>query len=470
MNAPGVWFMLARTVSLGIRAVFLVFVVSVLVVLSVRGPSEDAVDMWVFSPEHRALYEQHIEQNIVEDADPPLRVSLMSIEAIQSRILSGVYGGLESADMIEVERAISGPLFLAPDGAVGLRDLRPILEQEGLLDQFNAPSLSPWERGGRLYGVPHDVHPVMLAYRADIVEAAGIDLTEATTWDRFFEMLGPLMRDTDGDGAPDRHPLAFWYTQRHNLELLLLQGGGRLFDDAGRPTLDAAPNPELLARVVSWCLGPDRVVVDIDEFSASGHMARIRGDAIAYLCPDWMCSIWRANTPQLGGKLKLMPLPAFEEGGRRTSVRGGTMLCFPSGSERFDASWEYAMSLYTSPELARELYRTTDIITPVTALWDDPVFDEPDPFFMGQPKGRMYIELAPHVPQRRSSAYYDRAVEAVRDAAVNLVRWSRDAGIDSRGSDRDALTVRARELLGAAQRRIEREMDRRVVPGAGGGS
>lgn len=464
MNAPGVWFMLVRTVSNGIRAILLVFVMSVLIVLAARGEREDAVEMWIFSPEHHALYQAHIDRHDLGSADPPLRVSILSIEGIQSRVLGGVYGGLESADLIEVERAISGPLFLAPEGSVGLRNLRPILEREGLLERFNAPSLSPWARGDRLYGIPHDVHPVLLAYRADIVEAHGIDLSGATTWERFFELMRPVMRDEDADGTPDRYPLAFWYTQKHNLELLLLQGDGRLFDEDGRPTLDEAPNPELLARIVSWCLGPDRVVVDIDEFSASGHMSRIRGDAVAYLCPDWMCSIWRSNTPQLGGKLRLMPLPAFEEGGRRTSVRGGTMLCFPEGSDRFDEAWSYAKELYTSPELARELYRTADIITPVTSLWDDPVYDEPDPFFMGQAKGRMYIDMAPRVPKRASSPYYDRAVEAVRDAATNLAGWARGSGT----RDRDALAERASVLLARAQRRIEREMERRVIADTGG--
>ena len=338
-----------------------------------------------------------------------------------------------------------------------------MLERDGLGGVFNEPSLSPWRRGGRVYGLPHDVHPVMLAYRADILEPLGIDLSRAETWRAFFGMLRPLMEDLDGDGRPDHYPLAFWYTQKHNLELLLLQGGGSLFDPSGGATIDSARNAEILARIVSWCVGPDRRVVDIDEFSAAGHRARIRGEAIAYLCPDWMCSIWKTHAPELGGKLKLMPLPAFEPGGRRTSVRGGTMLGFPTSSDRFERAWEDSKTLYTSRALARRMYERIDIITPVKSLWNDPVFDEPDPFFMGQPKGRMYIELAPSVPERTSSPYYDAAVRALRDAAVGLAEWGRQNG----RSTPEGLVARAALELGDAQRRVERRMARSMHHPAG---
>jgi arabinosaccharide transport system substrate-binding protein len=458
-----------RNLSVGVWVILALLLISAgaLLVWDTNDPRDDAsLEMWVFSPEHKLMYDPIASRTSGTDA--PLEISIMSIAAIQSRMMSGFFGGLPTADLIEVERATIGQVFMGPTDAIGFTDLTPRLESEGLLEQINPPSLSPWSTDGRVFGLPHDVHPVMLAYRADITESAGIDVTKAQTWDEYFALLRPLMRDEDNDGRVDHYPLAAWYTQPDTIELLMLQGDGALFDERGAPTIDSDRNAHLLARIVSWCLPEGRVAVDIEEFSAAGHRARVDGVSIGNLCPDWMCSIWRMHVPGLDGTLKLMPLPAFEPGGRRTSVRGGTMLGIPRTTQHPEQAWTYAKTLYTSPEVARELYTTVDIITPVRSLWDDPVYDEPDPYFMGQPKGRMFIELAPEIPIRTSSPYNRSAVLEVRDAAIRLAEWaqSRGYGFD----DVESIEPRAKALLARAQANIVRMMERNAfapLPGRG---
>lgn len=458
MHALKLLILSLKNLSVGMWVIAALFVISGFALLFSQISRPDAIEMWVFSPEHQLMYLPMIKEHQGElDSDElPIKLSLLSIAAIKSRMMSGFFGGLPTADLIEVERATVGQAFMGPVDAIGFRDLTDQLKSEGLLEVFNPPSLSPWSVDGRVFGLPHDVHPVMLAYRADLVEAAGINLETVETWDEFFDAIRPMMIDNDGNGRPDRYAMSFWVTQQDNIELLLLQGGGQLFDASGAPTVNSERNAELLSTIVSWCVGPDRSVTDIDEFSAAGHQSRIDGDAIAYLCPDWMCSIWRMHVPAIGGKMKLIPLPAFEPGGRRTSVRGGTMLGFPKTSTHFERAWESAKMLYTSPEIARELYRQVDIISPVRSLWNDPVYDEPDPFFMNQRKGRMYIDLAPSIPVRSSSPYNYSALLQVRDSAVNLLEWAQSNG----QYDRIALEDQAKVLLDRAQRQVERQMSR----------
>ncbi len=444
-----------RGLSSGVWVIAALLVLSAILMLFRPQPDRADLQFWVFSPEHRAMYIPMIE-DYEQASSVRLDVPLMSIAAIQSRMMSGFFGGLPTADLIEVERSVVGQAFMGPPDAIGFRDLTDRLREEGLLEQFNPPSLSPWSVNGRVYGLPHDVHPVMLAYRADITEAAGIDLTQATTWDKYFELLRPLMEDSSTDGKPGHIPLSFWYTNADLIETMMLQGDGQFFSPEGVPTIDTERNAQLLARMVSWCIGPNPVAIDIDEFSAAGHQARVQGTAIGYLAPDWMCSIWKMHVPGIAGKMKLMPLPAFEPGGRRTSVRGGTMLGFPKTSEYFERSWEYARLLYTSPEIARDLYRQVDIISPVRSLWDDPVYNEPDPFFMDQRKGTMYIELAPDIPLRPSSPYNKQAAIDVRDAAGRLVNWANNERVYSV----EELLPKARELLEYTQRQTVRRMER----------
>lgn len=450
----------ARGLSLGLWVMIGLMLLSVGVLFRVKRDAGDAVVFWLFSPEHKQLYVPLLEQAADSDQpdgiERPLDMQLMSIAAIERRMMSGFFGGLPTADLIEVERAVVGRAFTGPLESVGFLDLTDRLRDEGLLDEINPPSFGPVTSRGRIFGLPHDVHPVLLAYRSDIVEAAGIDLSTVETWDDFFAAMAPLMKDADGNGEPDRWALSFWPTQLDNIEVLMLQGGGTLFDAEDRPVIDTPRNAELLARIVSWCVGPDRVAVDVDDFSATGHQQRVDGYAVAYLAPDWMCGIWKMHVPRLAGTVKVMPLPAFEPGGRRTSVRGGTVLGIPKDSPDVDAAWEYAKMLYTSPEVARQMYQLTDIISPVSSLWDDPVYHEPDPYFSNQPKGKLYIEQAPHVPTRTSSPYNRQAVFLLRDAAVSLADFARSGGV----YDAPTLQQEAARLLTDVQARMVRVMER----------
>jgi arabinosaccharide transport system substrate-binding protein len=291
------------------------------------------------------------------------------------------------------------------------------------------------------------VHPVMLGYRADLVEAAGIDVSQIETWEDFVRVLRPLMADRDAEGRPRRYLLNLWETHFEVIELLLLQAGGGLFDSSERPRLDDPINAAVLTQIAAWCTGPDRIAADVPYFSASGNKLLLDGYVVASFVPDWMCNIWRNEIPQLAGKVKLMPLPAWYPGARRTSVWGGSMLGISRTAANHEALWEFAKHLYLSPVAARELYAKGDIVTPVRGLWGDAIFDQPDAYFCGQSKGRMYIDLAPHVPPRHSSPFGAIAADRIQSAAIAVAGFARR----NPGATREVIQTEAARVLAIAQ-------------------
>lgn len=425
-------------------------------------PSRDSGhrQVWTFARDHAALYRPIIEARNSR-RDPKFDLTLLSIPALERRMLSGFLSGTPTADIIEAERRVAARAFIGPLSSVGFVDLTDRLRAEGFLERFVPQAFTPWSSRGRIFGLPHDVHPVMLGYRADLVEAAGIDVAGIETWDDYARVLRPLMRDADGDGRPDRYLVNFWpksTVAADHIEVFLLQGGGGFFDAAGRPVLDSEINATILATLISWCVGPDRIAGDAPDFTASGNRLKLEGYVVGSLMPDWMSNLWKAEIPQLAGKVKVMPLPAFERGGRRTSVWGGTMLGIPKSAENFDELWDFAKELYLSPELVRALYTTGGIVTPVREHWSDPVFDEPDPYFSGQPKGRAYIGLADDIPVRHASPYYVIAQARVADAAGGLLDWATANGQFTRAD----LLPEARRRLAGAQASVLRQMERNV--------
>ena len=421
--------------------------------------ASSAMQLWLFAATHEILYQPMVDEwNADAEARGalPIEMSMLGLAPLQRRVMSGFYGGLPTADLVEIERTMAGQVFSGPVEAVGLVDLTDRMRDAGMFDKFPETSLSPWTSRGRVFGIPHDVHPLLLGVRADLVEGAGISLDNIETWDDFARTLAPMMRDDNNDGDPDRYLLGFWPTQTEKVEILLLQGGTGLFDENGALTLVSEANARVLATMVSWCVGPNRIAADVKDFEASGNKLKTDGFALAFFMPDWMCNVWKNELPHMAGTLEIMPLPAFEPGGRRVSVWGGTMLGIPKTSQNIDAAWDAAQHLYFDSEFARELYRAGDIITPINTYWADPVFDEPDDYFRGQAKGRLYIEHIPGIPARNASPYNQTAVFRVADAAMALIDYANDNALYTPAE----LEAEAMNQLQAAERAILRVMNR----------
>jgi arabinosaccharide transport system substrate-binding protein len=447
MLSPGGWIICALAV------------ISAIVLVLWPIPQRAGLVFWIFAKTHQRLYDPMTAAwNTAQQPADRVHIVLLSAGALQRRLLSGFLSDTPLPDLVEAYVQIVAQAFKGPLEDVGFVDLTDIVQAEGIDEQINAPSFAPWTSRGRIFGLPHDVHPVLLAYRADLVEAAGIDVAAIETWDDFVRLLRPLMRDVDGDGYPDHYLLNIWETNPELIESLMLEAGGALFDAQERLVMHSEINARVLATVVSWTTGPNRIAVNAPEFDAAGNKMRLDGTVLFSLMPDWLTSAWRQDLPQLAGKVKLMSLPAWEPGGRHTTVMGGTMLGIPKRVKDFDSAWRYAKNLYLSPDLARGLFRTTGIISPVKRHWTDPVYDEPSPYFCGQRYGRLYIAAAPDVPPRTSSPYNALAQIKMADSALALKAYALEYGKYTVAE----LLPEARRLMAQAETQVRALMQRNV--------
>ncbi|MBS0661636.1 MAG: extracellular solute-binding protein [Verrucomicrobia bacterium] len=434
--------------SPGVGIIALLAVAAAVALLLLPQAPRERVQFWIFAKQHQAVYQSLLERWNREHPGMRVEMSLVNGAVMDQRIMSGFLTGTPVADVLEVERSMAGKAFMGPIEDVGYVDLTARLKSEGLLAQINRPSLSPWTSRGHIFGIPHDVHPVMLMYRADLVEAAGIDVRQIETWDDFIRVMRPLQQDLDGDGRIDRQLLSYSPIDPNGTEVLMLQAGGRIFDDQEQPCFDRPGNAAILARLASWSVGPHQICRYADYNLASGQQLLVDGLVVAVMAPDWLCGTFKQQIPGLGGKVKLMPLPAWERGGRRTSVFGGTMLALTKASLTPEEDWEFAKAIYLSREMATALFRSTCIISPFKANWTDAAYDEPDPYFRGQPVGRLYVRLAPDVPRRTSSPYNPTALLRLSNCMTSLVAYAEERRL----SDPAALEAEAQRLLVATQR------------------
>ncbi len=443
---------------LGLIVVILVAIASSVLVLMREDKVGSDVEMWVFNAEHQRIFLEVADAWKADDQLPNVDVQLVEMQSLARRMLSGFFSGTPMADLIMAERSVASQAWRGPVEAIGFVDITDLLEQEGLWQRINAPSFAPWTVKDRIYGLPMDVHPVMLAYRADLYEEAGIPIETARNWQEFMEMSLPLIGDFNGNGVQDRFILEMPESDGNVANMLMLQAGGDLFDANEQPTVNHPINVMVMAELVYWAAQDPAWTVDIPMFTGSGERLRSEGIVLAWLTPDWRAGRTMRNMPALSGKMKLMPLPPWEEGGLRTSVWGGTMIGFSRANPGFENSWNFAKDLLFNRKVAQLHWEIMMIISPVIEFWDDPIYDQENEYYSGQAIGRLLIEMAPDVPYRSPSVYYPLAVSEIANALNRLSREVRTRGI----RDRDQIHWMVEREMAVAQENVLRVVERNL--------
>jgi arabinosaccharide transport system substrate-binding protein len=376
-----------------------------------RPSSDDTNTLTIatFAREHRDSYEEG--RVAFEAAHPGVRVrtELLSHFAMNQRLRASLSAGLEVPDLVDIEISTAGGYFRGPVDQVGLVDLRPRLEESGILHRIPEGRFAPYTHKGRIFGLPHDIHPVGLAYRRDLFEEAGIDPESIRTWDDLIRVGRQISRVAEKFPRNPRYLIQLPSIDSWGVELILFQRGGGIFDAEGNLTLDSPLVAETLRWYVPLVAGPDRIGYNAGVSGAAMIRSIEDGLVWMFVCPDWRTRKLENDAPQLAGKMAIMPLPAWEPGGRRTSTWGGTMLAITSRCRQPDMAWELVKHLYTSPEGWDHQWIKTGILPPIREAWTRPAITAPNPFWSGQRIGKLFAEMAEEVPAQHTHPFSELA-------------------------------------------------------------
>jgi arabinosaccharide transport system substrate-binding protein len=272
-------------------------------------------------------------------------------------------------------------------GNIGLVDLTERMQP--YLKDWVAGRVEQYTYQGRVYAVDTGVCPVVLYYRQDLFEQAGIT-TPIKTWDDLIA-AGQQLKAKTG-----KYLFALETTDYDAWTPLMLQFGGRFFDESGKVVLDSPQNLKAFTLYVDMVrkYGIAAPAPGGDQYNPSYWAAYTKGDFAAQYGADWMASVMRTSAPDLAGKWRAQPLPTSPDAPVPTSMVGGTAYAITTQSTNVDLAWSLISSMINREALLETWNAGLGSLPAFKPTWDSPDLLKEDPYFGGQRIGQLFIEQA----------------------------------------------------------------------------
>ncbi len=392
---------------------FLILVVLATLVASgapTRAQDKITLEVWTFVNTHARWYREMGDKFTKENPNIEIKVTEIAYQEMHDRLLVALQsGGVGAPDIADIEQGRFGDFLRGGDP--GLIDLKPRLEAGGYLDKLVAAREALYSYGGKIYGIEHALTPVVYYYRADLWDKAGVDPNKLETWDDFVEAAKKVA--AGGAAAmpvfEDLHPV------------LLRQRGADYFNEKGEVTIDS----EISISTMDWILKQMDAKVFAqaaeDNYSAPDWAAYKEGKFAGVIGADWYAGFLKDNVPETKGKWKAAPLPAWEKGGSRTSVNGGTGSCIVATSKNIEAAWKFQEFTMLSVEGNVRRFELTTLFPPLLPAMGDQRLHAKDAYFSDQDLGALFASVADKTPTQYQSPFRAKLNSLVTAAYQDII-------------------------------------------------
>lgn len=260
--------------------------------------------------------------------------------------------------------------------------------------KYDAATLKNTVFQGKVYGIPQDVAPLMLFYRADLFAKYGLSVPK--TWDDFaatakaVRAKAPSAYLTNFDAADPG-----WFTglaQQAGAEWWSASGDTWKVDIAGAPTRKVAGYWQQLVHDGSIAKNP--------SFSPQWNKQMNDGTLLSWISGAWAPAQLGGIAPATKGRWKVAQLPAWTAGDPATGIWGGSATTVTSDSPHPEQAAEFASWLNTDDAAVTEQVEQINVYPAATAGRSLPVLQAAPAFFPDQPD--FYAEVKKVAPSARS--------------------------------------------------------------------
>jgi lactose/L-arabinose transport system substrate-binding protein len=293
--------------------------------------------------------------------------------------------------------------FVHMGGGVGLMDLTDRVAP--YIDQMNDYKWTDCTLDGKYYCMPWDSGPVVMYYRRDVFEAAGLpsDPAEVTrliaTWDDYLEACRTIREKT---GA-----YCFAHNKANNFarlyEMVLWEQGLGYYDlETGEVTVDNTQDIatlELLGQFWDEDLVSDNLEWEDPWYAELGTVELSDHPIATIIEAAWMevfMKSWIA--PGTAGLWGVAYMPSVTGAGPRTANDGGSTFVIPAKAPNPEAAWAFVEFALGRKESQLKMFEVSGFIPSLETTYDDELFKQGQDFFAGQNTFAIYADAVKKIP------------------------------------------------------------------------
>lgn len=293
--------------------------------------------------------------------------------------------------------------FVQMGGGVGLMDLTDKVAP--YLDQMNDYKWTDCTLNGKYYCMPWDSGPVVMYYRRDVFEAAGLptdpaDVTRSiATWDDYIEACRTIREKT---GA-----YCFAHNKANNFarlyEMVLWEQGLGYYDlQTGDVTVDSAQDIaslEMLGKFWDEDLVSDNLEWEDPWYAELGTVELSEHPIATIIEAAWMevfMKSWIA--PGTAGLWGVAYMPSVTGAGPRTANDGGSTFVIPAQAPNPEAAWAFVEFALGRRESQLKMFEVSGFIPSLETTYDDQLFQQGQDFFAGQNTFEIYADAVKKIP------------------------------------------------------------------------
>ena len=378
----------------------------------------NSLEMWLFSEERAAWLKKVLDSEVwtADHADVKVNLRVFPYEQMHDRLQTALVSGQGAPDLADVEISRFSP-YIGEDEVPFV----PLNERIGneIDNVYTSAATDPWAWEDQIYGLGNELNTVVLAYRQDLMEEAGIQ-TPFKTWDQTIE-AGKQISNAD------RKMFAI-HDQAFGDHYIMAQSAGTAyFDKQGNYIADNEQSVEAMQFLHD--LVYEHQIADIapvtggDTWYPPQYRAAFRaGRFVAFFGPPWHLAMLPLDVPDQSGQWAVQELPQGVGEGIPTAQFGGTGQCITVQSQNPDLAWELIRTCNLTTEGVLADFKLRTVYPTYRPAYDDQALQQPDEYF-GQKFGPLYSSLAPRLVPFYQSPQWAEATEAIiRDAVTPVMQ------------------------------------------------
>jgi multiple sugar transport system substrate-binding protein len=311
------------------------------------GPVE--LEFWTYSvkaadPAAVAIIDKYEEDN------PGITIKLSEVggTAETSSKLLAADRADEAPDVVQVEyRALPS---LVVSGAV--RDITDDVADVRENVEENVWALN--SLGDQVYGVPQDIGPMMLTYRADLFEQYGVAVP--TTWEEYAQAAEAIHAQD-----PSVYIASFSPTQFEFFAAQAAQAGSEWWSTDGESWTVGIADEASMQTADYWQDLVDRDLVTVEPLLTPEWNAKVNdGKILSWAAASWAPSVIYSVAPDTAGAWASVPLPQWTAGDASVPFLGGSTYLIPEKSAHPEEAADFATWLGATDE-GSKLLLTLDL-------------------------------------------------------------------------------------------------------------